>query len=149
MERCKYSSPHFAIYHLTQKKIYVQGERSIMWHYYHQRHDVHGSCSQKMKHYWFRDSGNADLNVKKGVFCIDDPAQGAALYRLQSGVKVKTYPVTVTRSMRDCSLIVIGSDHGFVYVFDRQSGNVLDKLEISGGNWFQTITVSGYTNAFQ
>lgn len=106
-------------------------------------------------------SGNADLNVKKGVFCIDDPAQGAALYCMQSGVRVKTYPVMVTRSMRerqdvfaeDCSLIVIGSDHGFVYVFDRrtQSGNVLDKLEVSRGNWVQTITVtrSGHFQAFQ
>lgn len=96
------------------------------------------------------------MNIKKGVFCIDDPAQGAALYRLHSGARVKTYPVSVTRSMRerqvvfaeDCSLIVIGSDHGSVYVFDRRSGDVLDKLEISGGNWVQTVTVSGHTDAF-
>jgi hypothetical protein len=97
------------------------------------------------------------VNVRKGVFCIDDPAQGAALYRLQSGAKVKTYPVKKTRNMRerqvvfaeDCSLIVIGSDHGIVYVFDRRSGNILDKLEVSRGNWVQTITVSGHCEAFQ
>jgi hypothetical protein len=49
----------------------------------------------------------------------------------------------------DCSLIVIGSDHGFVYVFDRRSGNVLDKLEVSKHNWVQTITVGSDSKAFQ
>lgn len=49
----------------------------------------------------------------------------------------------------DCSLIVIGSDHGFVYVFDRRSGNVFDKLDVSRGNWVQTIAVSGDSKAFQ
>ena len=50
--------------------------------------------------------------------------------------------------VEDCSLIAIGSDHGSVYVFDRRSGDIFDKLEISGGNWVQTVTVSGYTYAF-
>ena len=35
-------------------------------------------------------SGNADVNVQKDVFIIDDPSQGAVLHRLQSKAKVRT-----------------------------------------------------------
>lgn len=95
-------------------------------------------------------SGDADVNAKKDVFCIDDPAQGAAVYCLQSGSRVRTYPVKVTKTIRarqvhfaeDCSLIVIGSDHGIVYVFNRRSGSIVDELKLGTDGWVQTITVS-------
>jgi hypothetical protein len=94
-------------------------------------------------------SGNADINVKKDVFIIDDPSQGAALHRFQSKAKVRTYNVKVTKTMRvrqvvfaeDCRFIVIGSDHGKVYVFDRRSGDIIDELEMSTNSWVQTVTV--------
>jgi hypothetical protein len=41
----------------------------------------------------------------------------------------------------DCRLIVIGSDHGRVYVFDRRSGDIIDELEMSTNSWVQTVTV--------
>ena len=93
--------------------------------------------------------GDVNVNVRKNVFCIDDPAQGAALCRLQTGARVRTYPVPVTKSMRirqvafaeDCSVIVIGSDHGMVYVFDRRSGNVIDELHMGSKGWVQAVTV--------
>ena len=42
----------------------------------------------------------------------------------------------------DCSRIVIGSDHGIIYAFDRRTGNIADKLDMSEGGWVQTVTVS-------
>jgi hypothetical protein len=96
---------------------------------------------------WYR--GNADINVRKNVFCIDDPAQGAALFRLQSGARVRTYPVAIKRTMRvrqvsfaeECSAIVIGSDHGTIYIFDRRSGDVIDELKMGTNGWIQTVIV--------
>jgi hypothetical protein len=87
--------------------------------------------------------------VKKDVFVVDDPSQGAALHRLQSKAKVRTYGVKVTKTMRvrqvvfaeDCRFIVIGSDHGKVYVFDRRSGDVVDELVMSTNSWVQAVTV--------
>lgn len=92
---------------------------------------------------------NAAINPQRGVFCVDDPLQGVALYRLDTGARVRTYPVEVKKSMRprqvtfaeNCSVIVSGSDHGVVYIFDRRSGDVVDMLKV-GDNRVQAVTVS-------
>lgn len=92
------------------------------------------------------------MNVKKNVFCIDDPVQGAAVFRLQSRARVRTYLVPVTKTMRvrqvafadDCSTIVIGSDHGAIYVFDRRSGDIVDRLYMGSKGWVQALTVSNF-----
>ncbi|KAF8235938.1 hypothetical protein L208DRAFT_1422233 [Tricholoma matsutake] len=39
--------------------------------------------------------GNAAVNSKQGVFCIDNPMQGTALYRLNPQAHICTYPVTI------------------------------------------------------
>ncbi|RDB28137.1 hypothetical protein Hypma_001403 [Hypsizygus marmoreus] len=93
--------------------------------------------------------GNAAVNARRGVFCIDDPLQGAALYRLDSGARIRTYPVGMEKPPRprqvtfaeDCSVILSGSDHGVVYVFDRRSGEVLDKLKV-GDDRIQATTAT-------
>jgi hypothetical protein len=41
----------------------------------------------------------------------------------------------------DCSIIVSGSDHGIVYVFDRRSGATLDELQTDSNDWIQTVLV--------
>jgi hypothetical protein len=38
-------------------------------------------------------------------------------------------------------VIVSGSDHGIVYVFDRRSGERLDELQVDAGDWVQTVLV--------
>ncbi|RDB21245.1 hypothetical protein Hypma_011328 [Hypsizygus marmoreus] len=93
-------------------------------------------------------SGNAVINARQEVFCIDDPLQGVALYRLDSGAHTCTYPIAVKKSLKprqvtfteDCSVILCSSDHGTVYVFDRRSGDVVDKLKI-GNDRIQATTV--------
>ena len=44
----------------------------------------------------------------------------------------------------DCSKILIGSNRGFVYVFDRHSGSIIDRLEMGQGDWVQAIIVSWF-----
>lgn len=90
------------------------------------------------------------MNVKKGVFCVDNSEEGVALYKLETGARVRTFPVAATKSKRprqidlaeDCSVIISGSDHGIVYVFDRRTGETIDQLRIDHSDWVQTVNVS-------
>ena len=76
--------------------------------------------------------------------------QGAALYRMQPPARVRTYPVPVTKTKRarnvsfteDSTLIVIGSDHGVIYVFDKRTGDTVDTLQVGSPSFVQTLTVS-------
>jgi hypothetical protein len=69
-----------------------------------------------------------------------------------SRVRVCTYLVSTLKSMRahqvsfaeSCTHIIIGSDHGKVYVFDQQSGEVVDMLDLGSDIQVQVTTVSGY-----
>ncbi|KAE9402074.1 hypothetical protein BT96DRAFT_918442 [Gymnopus androsaceus JB14] len=90
--------------------------------------------------------GNAVLDPGKGVFAIDDPAQGIGLYRMDC-TRLRTFPVKVHKTWRprqicfgeDCKLIISGSDHGVVYVFDRRSGEAVDELTVGRNEWVQTV----------
>lgn len=83
------------------------------------------------------------------MFCLDDPAEGVALYRTDSLNRVRTYSVGVEKSMRprkvsfteDCRTIISGSDHGTVYLFDRRTGQVVDKLKADNER-IQAVAVS-------
>ncbi|KAE9393898.1 hypothetical protein BT96DRAFT_923807 [Gymnopus androsaceus JB14] len=86
------------------------------------------------------------LDAGKGVFAIDDPAQGVGLYRMDC-TRLRTFPVKVHKTWRprqicfgeDCKLIISGSDHGVVYVFDRRSGEAVDELTEGRNEWVQTV----------
>lgn len=74
--------------------------------------------------------------------------QGVGLYRMDSGARIRTYAVPAEKIPRprqvtfgeDCSIILSGSDHGVVYVFDRRSGHTVDKLK-AGDDRIQGMTV--------
>lgn len=61
---------------------------------------------------------------------------------------MKTYGVDAKKTPRprqvafaeDCSMILSGSDHGVVYVFDRRSGHQMDALK-AGDDRIQSMTV--------
>jgi hypothetical protein len=99
-------------------------------------------------------SGDATVNTKKGVFCIDDSAQGVGLYRLETGARIRTFPVAITKTTRprqidlaeDCSVIISGSDHGIVYAFDRRTGDTIDQIQIHPGDWVQTVKATEINN---
>ncbi|KAJ7037649.1 WD40-repeat-containing domain protein [Mycena alexandri] len=95
--------------------------------------------------------GDADVNARKGLFCVDDPTQGVALYRLDNNNRVKTFEVKVTKThprarqvcfADDGSVIVSGSDHGVLYIFDRWTGEAIDELAIGPVDWLQTVTAT-------
>jgi hypothetical protein len=39
-------------------------------------------------------------------------------------------------------VIISGSDHGVVYVFDQRTGETIDQLRIDHSDWVQTVKVS-------
>ncbi|KAK0439267.1 uncharacterized protein EV420DRAFT_1486406 [Desarmillaria tabescens] len=66
--------------------------------------------------------GHAAVNTAKDVFGIDDPSQGIALYHVVDGAKI----------------VMSGSDHGIIYVFERRDGSV-SKLTTEDTAWVQTL----------
>ncbi|KAJ7133861.1 WD40-repeat-containing domain protein [Mycena filopes] len=96
--------------------------------------------------------GDAVVDSRRGAICIDDLEFGAVLYRLDDHQRVKMFPIPTTRDddlrprqvrfLDESRTIAIGSDHGAVYVFDRRSGDVIDKLRLDGEDWAQTIATS-------
>ncbi|KAF8197686.1 WD40-repeat-containing domain protein [Mycena galopus ATCC 62051] len=94
--------------------------------------------------------GDATVDTRRATVCIDNIHSGAVIYRLDDHQFVKRFLVPATtqeklsrqvRFVDDSKAIVIGSDHGVVYVFDRRSGEVLDELILAGKGWVQTIAV--------
>ena len=104
------------------------------------------SCSQLLP------SGDAAVNWREGILCLDDPAAGPALFRLTDQTKARVFEIPREREyeMRprhvrfaESGLAVIsGSDHGVVYVFETRTGVVLQKLEVGVSQWVQAIAVS-------
>ncbi len=82
------------------------------------------------------------------MFGIDDPSEGIALYHIVDGAKVKTLPVKTMKTPRprqvaftqDSKIVVSGSDHDIIYVFERRDGSV-SKLAAESTAWVQTVTV--------
>ncbi|KAJ7620531.1 hypothetical protein DFH06DRAFT_1317747 [Mycena polygramma] len=95
--------------------------------------------------------GCAEYNQTGGVFALDDPLQGIALYRTDHEARVRSFPVKRTQPFarpRDvcfadnCASVVSGSDHGCIYVFDRRSAAVTDTLRIGTSDWVQSVTAT-------
>ncbi|KAF5344646.1 hypothetical protein D9757_015038 [Collybiopsis confluens] len=87
--------------------------------------------------------GHAVLNMK------DDVSQGVALMKVAGTERVKTFQVPHReRRSRNVafqdgtSRIIVGSDHGNVYAFDRQTGEVIDTIYIGLKDWVQSISTA-------
>ncbi|KAF8168652.1 WD40-repeat-containing domain protein [Mycena galopus ATCC 62051] len=95
--------------------------------------------------------GDAAFNWKDGVFCLDDPASGPALFRLSDQVKSKTYEIERKRKNErprkvrfgeHGATLVCSSDHGCVYVFDTRSGERLATLSVGSSEWVQVVATA-------
>lgn len=94
-------------------------------------------------------SGYGAVSLKDDILLIDDSGQGLAVYRLSTGHRIKTMTVKIESAQIEQnvvvhdqgSAVVIGSDHGCVYVFDRRTGDVRDVLP-AGTDWVQSVAVS-------
>lgn len=84
------------------------------------------------------------------MFVVDNAVDGFDLYRLDDNSFIRNFPTGVPKKRypkqvefgEDCKVVVGGSDHGLVYVFDRKTGNVLDVLRHADQGLVQTIAVS-------
>ncbi|KAI6031055.1 WD40-repeat-containing domain protein [Pisolithus microcarpus] len=99
-------------------------------------------------------SGSTAVNFKKGIFVVDNAADGFTMYRLESGQPVRTFttnlasiPIPKQVAFGEESKVVIGgSDTGCVYVFNRRMGALIETLRHTNTTLVQTIaSVSGST----
>ncbi|KAJ7608698.1 hypothetical protein FB45DRAFT_1039376 [Roridomyces roridus] len=97
-------------------------------------------------------SGDAAVDFKSGVLCMDDPSTGTKIFSIEDKACTKAFPIPVTKTKRtrqvafgnDGKLVVSGSDHGVVYVFNRGSGRICSDLRIEGNDWVQTVGTTEY-----
>ena len=96
------------------------------------------------------NSGNAAVSRQHRICVIDNVANGFDIYRLDSGQfirtlvtqePIRTYPKGVVFA-NNCQAVIGGSDHGYVYIFERKSGCILAKLAHARNEGVQTIEVS-------
>ena len=65
---------------------------------------------------------------------------GTFLRAFRTGTPIKGVPKQVAFG-EDTGVIVGGSDHGVVYIFDRKTGSILDVLAHVDDELVQTVTV--------
>ncbi|KAG2358556.1 hypothetical protein BDR07DRAFT_1379317 [Suillus spraguei] len=78
--------------------------------------------------------GHAAVYSKRGVFIVDNATDGFTLYRLEGDV-----PKQVAFG-EEGKVVVGGSDHGLVYIFDRKTGETLETLHHADTGLVQTIS---------
>lgn len=86
----------------------------------------------------------------RGLFAVDNVTQGFSLYSLKdikfqrectTGKPKKRYPKQVEFG-EDGNILVGGSDHGTIYVFDRKTGRLMETLHHDDDGLAQALTVS-------
>lgn len=85
-----------------------------------------------------------------GQCIVDNVGQGFDVYKLESGEllkslvtrdPIKTYPKSVTFADGG-QIVVSGSDHNLVYIFERKTGKLVETLKHNSLNGVQIIAVS-------
>ena len=87
---------------------------------------------------------------------VDNATDGFSLYDLETGKFIKQFPTGVLKKTHPKQvtygegnrIVVGGSDHGAVYVFDRKSGKLLDVLHHANQGPVHTVTVSNISMSF-
>ncbi|KAG1901222.1 WD40-repeat-containing domain protein [Suillus fuscotomentosus] len=97
---------------------------------------------------------HAAVYPKRGVFVVDNATDGFTLYRLEgTGEPVRTFAtglpnVSVPKQVafrEEGKVVVGGSDHGLVYIFERKTGQIIETLHHADAGLVQTISVSAKT----
>jgi outer membrane protein assembly factor BamB len=77
---------------------------------------------------------------------------GFDLHQLDNGTYIRTFPTGLAQKKfpkqvlfgEGGEVVVGGSDHGSIYVFDRRTGETLQVLKHAQDGLVQTITVCGF-----
>ena len=94
-------------------------------------------------------SGNAAVSIRRNQFVIDNARNGFDLHHLDNAAFVRTFPTgnptkpvpKQVAFVKDSRVVVGGSDHGAVYLFDRKTGKPVQVLHHADKGLVQTSTV--------
>jgi hypothetical protein len=97
----------------------------------------------------FLHSSHTAISMKKKQFVVDNGTDGFDLHWLEDGVYVHTMSTGIPLKQvpkqvvfgEDSCIVAGGSDHGVVYIFDRESGRPLEVLHHADKGLVQTIEV--------
>lgn len=92
--------------------------------------------------------GHATVDEEKGVVIINH-LEGFSLHQLNSGLEIATYTGGQSRTTlpkpavfgEGSRVVITGSDHGKVYIFDKKGGEPTEILEHASTDLVQSITV--------
>jgi hypothetical protein len=108
------------------------------------------SSSSTMSRVLIHISGDVAINYHRGHFVVDNTVDGFTVLELgdktfvrnlSTGISSKRLPKQVTIS-EGGRIVVGGSDHGIVYVFEESTGTILDVLSHEEQGLVQAIEVS-------
>ena len=92
---------------------------------------------------------NVAINHDRGLFTVDNVTQGFSLYSLEdmqflheypTGRPTKRFPKQVEFG-EDSRVLVGGSDHGTIYVFDRKTALLVESLRHEDDGLSQALVV--------
>ncbi|KAI6023549.1 WD40-repeat-containing domain protein, partial [Pisolithus microcarpus] len=94
------------------------------------------------------NSGSVCIDRTGSLFAIDNAISGFSLHRLSDGSCIRTYDTKPLKTypkqvafMEDGTVIVGGSDNGLVYIFEKNTGTLRQRLRHSQTARAQTVTV--------
>jgi hypothetical protein len=101
-----------------------------------------------------RSSGNAAVSLRRNQFVVDNARNGFDLHQLDNAAYIRTFPTGYPLKFlpkqvafgEDSKVVVGGSDHGAIYVFDRKTGKPLQVLHHGDTGLVQTIAVRLLSN---
>ncbi|KAF8592243.1 WD40 repeat-like protein [Ramaria rubella] len=118
----------------TAQDLYLFGMYNGQWH------TLRGDDGKILSS---KDTGkmisHADISVKYNQFIVDNATDGFDIHQLDNGAHIRTLPTGIPKKRvlkqvtfgEDSQIIVRGSDHGIVYLFERESGRLITMLNHS------------------
>ncbi|KAJ7260674.1 hypothetical protein C8J57DRAFT_1471678 [Mycena rebaudengoi] len=85
--------------------------------------------------------GDAVFNWKDGVFCLDNPASGIALFRISDQIKAKSYEIDRKRKNARTRKVCFGS-MGQLSSAAVTTGERLEILSVGSSEWVQVIATT-------
>ncbi|KAF8580837.1 hypothetical protein K439DRAFT_1619506 [Ramaria rubella] len=132
----------------TAQDFYVFGMYNGQWHTL--RGDDGKILSSK---YTGKMIGHADISVKYNQFIVDNATDGFDIHQLNNGAHIRTLPTGIPKKRvpkqvtfgEDSQIIVRGSHHGIVYLFERESGRLITTLNYSANKGLVQTVVTHET----
>ena len=93
---------------------------------------------------------------KTGQFIVDTCSSGFNLHDIEDGTYVQTFltGTLIRRHPKQAAfgekgnVIMGGSDHGIVYVFDQMTGNKMVEVRVAERGMVQTVAVGAYNMTY-